>query len=229
MTGQTQPGDPNITAAVLRLADLASQIERTDNTLTRRTGELARELAETQEQLRRLASTPATLTSQADDINQRLADMADQLSHLADRITATPAPPDETSDDDGYLVNPTPPWWKPSDQRCHDTASRLADWVHDVYRPVYGYLADLLPPCWRQHPLCLAYLDALHEAWCLLHLQNRDPAIAFAQLDWLTRPLPQAAEIMATDTKRCRDLNHHTDPTQDAPPFPIRLPAQRPR
>ncbi len=109
-------------------------------------------------------------------------------------------------------MNPAPPWWKPGDERCRDTADRLADWVQDVYRPVYGYLADLLAPCWRQHPLCLAYLDVLHEAWCLLFLQHRDPKMVFAQLDWLSRSLLQAAEVMANDTRRCRDQGRHSEP-----------------
>jgi len=89
-----------------------------------------------------------------------------------------------------------------------------------VYWPVYGYLADLLAPCWRRHPLCLAYLDVLHEAWCLLHLNQRDPKMVFAQLDWMTRSLLQAAEVMANETKRCRDLGGHREPGQDASPFP---------
>jgi hypothetical protein len=77
----------------------------------------------------------------------------------------------------------------------------------------------LLAPCWRQHPLCLAYLDVLHEAWCLLYLQPRDPKMVFAQLDWLTRSLLQAAEVMASDTKRCRDLSRHRDLGQEITPF----------
>ena len=83
---------------------------------------------------------------------------------------------------------------------------------------MFGYLADLLAPCWQQHPLCLAYLDTLHEAWCLLYLPPRDPKMVFAQLDWLTRSLLQAAEVMADETRRCRDLGRHRDPGPDAAP-----------
>jgi hypothetical protein len=36
--------------------------------------------------------------------------------------------------------------------------------------------------------------------------------MVFAQLDWLTRPLLQAAEVMATETRPCRDRGHHRDP-----------------
>jgi hypothetical protein len=95
---------------------------------------------------------------------------------MSTQITALTTPPsDDDGDQSGYRVNQPPPWWKPADQRCLDTADRLGDWIADVYRPVYGYLADLLAPCWRRHPLCLAYLDVLHEAWCFLYLSPRDP------------------------------------------------------
>ena len=66
---------------------------------------------------------------------------------------------------------------------------------------MFGYLAAMLPGCWDRHPLCLACLDVLHEAWCLLYIPPRDPKMVFAQLDWLTRPLLQAAESMAAETR----------------------------
>lgn len=159
-----------------------------------------------------------------------LAEVTILLSRMSTQIGALAAPTGQGEDDQpGYRVNQQSPWWRPADQRCQDTAGRLADWVEDVYRPVYGYLADLLAPCWRKHPLCLAFLDVLHEAWCVLYLQPRDPKMVFAQLDWLTRSLLQAAEVMARETKRCRDLSRHSDPGQDAAPFPAapRLNARR--
>ena len=84
-----------------------------------------------------------------------------------------------------------------------------------MYRPVFGYLGALLAGCWDRHPLCLACLDVLHEAWCLLYLAPRDPKMVFAQLDWLTRPLLQAAEVMARETSGCRGGGHR-DPGQPA-------------
>ena len=110
--------------------------------------------------------------------------------------TASPARPTGST--------PAPPWWNPGDDRCADAAERLRDWVDEVYRPVFGYLGAMLGDCWDRHPLCLAYLDVLHEAWCLLYLPTRDPKMVFAQLDWLTRPLLQAAEVMARETSGCR-------------------------
>ena len=82
---------------------------------------------------------------------------------------------------------------------------------------MFGYLGALLADCWDRHPLCLACLDVLHEAWCLLYLPPRDPKMVFAQLDWLTRPLLQAAEMMARETSDCRGGGHR-DPGQPAEP-----------
>jgi hypothetical protein len=216
VTGPAQPLDDGTVAAVVRLADLAGKIERTDNALTRRIDELARDCAATQEQVDGLSGVIGTLTDQTEDIGQRLTEVTTLLGRMSAQITALAERPSELNDDAvSYRVNPPPPWWKPADQRCQDTADRLGDWVEDVYRPVFGYLADLLAPCWRQHPLCLAYLDVLHEAWCLLYLQHRDPKMVFAQLDWLTRSLLQAAEVMANETKSCHELNRHCEPGKD--------------
>jgi hypothetical protein len=222
VTGHAQSREEGAVAAVLRLTDLAGKIERVDSDVTRRIDALARDCAATQEQVDRLSGVLGALTGQADDIKQRLTEVTALLGSMSAQISALAAPSGEMDGDNmSYRVNPPPPWWKPADQRCQDTADRVADWVQEVYRPVFGYLSDLLAPCWRQHPLCLAYLDVLHEAWCLLYLQHRDPKMVFAQLDWLTRSLLQAAEVMANETKRCRNLNRHCDPGQDARPLPV--------
>ena len=86
-------------------------------------------------------------------------------------------------------------------------------------------LGAMLGDCWDRHPLCLAYLDTLHEAWCLLYIPERDPKMVFAQLDWLTRPLLQAAEVMARETSGCR--SGHREPGQLRRPRGPAL-AQRP-
>jgi hypothetical protein len=222
MTSQNPPADDGTVAAVLRLADLAGQIERTETTATLRIDELARDCAAAQDRLGALHHAVDALSGRADDIERHLAEVSALLARMSTQITTVTSPPgDDNGDQHGYKVNQPPPWWKPADQRCQDTADRLADWIEDVYRPVYGYLADLLAPCWRRHPLCLAYLDVLHETWCLLHLNPRDPQMVFAQLDWLNRSLLQAAEVMASETKRCRDLSRHREPGQDTPAFPV--------
>jgi len=217
VTSPDQSRDDGVVAAVLRLADLAAKIERVENAGTRRTGELARDCGAAIEQVTGLRDALGTLAGRADEIEQRLADVSALLRHMSGQINGLIAPPEDPEGDGlGYRVNAAPPWWKPDNERCRDATERLSDWVSEVYRPVFGYLADLLAPCWQRHPLCLAYLDVLHEAWCLLYLSPRDPKMVFAQLDWLTRSLLQAAEVMAHETRRCRDMGRHRDPAPDA-------------
>ena len=229
MSGQTRPGDDGTVAAVLRLADLAGKIERVDNTATQRVEELARDCVAVQKRVNGLSQVLGTLSSRADDVEQSLGEITALLGRMAAQITAlTERDAEGDGDAFSYRVNQPPPWWTPEDQRCEDTAERLDDWVREVYRPVFGYLADLLAPCWRQHPLCLAYLDVLHEAWCLLYLQHRDPKMVFAQLDWLTRALIQAAEVMANDTRRCHDLARHCEPGHNGGALPAPPPAGAP-
>ena len=187
---------------------------------------MARDCAAAQDQFDALCGSLAALTGRADETEERLAEVSTLLGRMSGQISALVSPSVD-EDQAGYRVNPPAPWWKSADQRCQDTADRLADWVDDVYRPVYGYLAGLLAPCWRRHPLCLAYLDVLHEAWCLLYLQPRDPKMVFAQLDWLTRSLLQAAEVMANETKRCHDMNRHSEPGDSNSAFPAPLPSAR--
>jgi hypothetical protein len=182
---------------------------------------MAAELEHAREQIAGLQRELGTLGGRADGIEERLAEVGGVLERMSGQIAGLTSsrqgqrPKDQ--DEPAYQVNPAPPWWRPADPRCADTTARLRDWVAEVYRPVFGYLAGLLAPCWDQHPLCLTYLDTLHEAWCLLYLGDRDPKMVFAQLDWLTRPLLQAAEAMANDTRACRDRGHHRDPSPAGP------------
>jgi hypothetical protein len=228
VTGSNGSRDDDTVAAVMRLTDLAAKVERVEHTTTRRLDELARDCAAAMAQVTGLREELGTLGGRADGIEQRLAEVSALLEHMSGQIgvlTTQPAKPDETGP--AYQVNPAPPWWRPADDQCQDTTARLADWVQEVYQPVFGYLSGLLAPCWAQHPLCLAYLDTLHEAWCLLYITGRDPKMVFAQLDWLTRPLLQAAEVMATETRTCRDTGRHHDPAEPAAPAPAWRSARR--
>jgi hypothetical protein len=221
VTGQDRGRDDATVAAVLRLTDLAAKVERAEATATRRIDELAVGCAAATEQITGLRDALGAFGGRADEIERRLAEVGAVLERMSGQISALTAAPEESKGDGpGYQVNPVSPWWKPGDERCRDTAARLADWVAEVYRPMFGYLAGLLAPCWQQHPLCLAYLDVVHEAWCLLYLNERDPKMVFAQLDWLTRSLLQAAEVMANETRPCRDRRGHRDPGQEAAASP---------
>ncbi|MFI5068277.1 MAG: hypothetical protein ACHP9Z_30450, partial [Streptosporangiales bacterium] len=156
-------------AAVLRLTELAARIEQVNGDSTRRIDDLARDCATALQQVTGLRDELGSLGGRAEGIEQRLAEVGDLLGHMSSQIAAFTAAGEQPQDSGpAYRVNPAPPWWKPDADLCRDTRERLRDWVDQVYRPVFGYLADLLAPCWEQHPVCLAYLDVLHEAWCLL-------------------------------------------------------------
>jgi hypothetical protein len=208
--GAAEGGD--LVSAVLRLTGMAAELEQA------------------RQQIAGLQRDLGTLDGRADGIEDRLAEVGGVLQRMSGQITAlAKAEQDQQPKHEppAYQVNDAPPWWRPADPRCADTVARLRDWVSEVYQPVFGYLGDLLGPCWEQHPLCLVYLDTLHEAWCLLYLGERDPKMVFAQLDWLTRPLLQAAEVMASETRACRDRGHHRDPAPAGPGTAVPAPASR--
>src|SRR5260370_14380759 len=202
MTAGHQDG---VVAAVLKLTDLAARVERVEQSAAQRIGELAVSCAQALAQVASLREEAGTLGGRADGIEAKLAEVGDLLARMSaqiDGLTAAQDPEDEPAA--AYRVNPAAPWWTPGDERCAEATERLRDWVDEVYRPVFGYLGALLADCWDRHSLCLAYLDVLHEAWCLLYIPPRDPKMVFAQLDWPTRPLLQAAEAKARATSGCR-------------------------
>jgi hypothetical protein len=209
-----------VVAAVLQLTDLAARVEQVEQSASRRIEDLAADCAQALVQVAGLREEAGTLGGRADGIERKLADVGALLSRMSDQIDGLTAAAHDPQDEPAaaYRVNPAPPWWKPGDDRCAAATERLRDWVTEVYRPVFGYLGAMLGDCWDRHPLCLAYLDTLHEAWCLLYIPARDPKMVFAQLDWLTRPLLQAAEVMAAETRPCRDRGHR-EPGQ--PPTPV--------
>jgi hypothetical protein len=220
----TQPhpagsGDGGMVAAVLKLTDLAARVERVEQSAAQRIGELAASCERALAQVASLREEAGTLGGRADGIDSKLAEVSALLARMSAQIDGLTVTPGDVQDESAtaYQVNPGPPWWVPGDDRCAETTGRLRDWVTEVYRPVFGYLGALLGECWDRHPLCLAYLDTLHEAWCLLYIPPRDPKMVFAQLDWLTRPLLQAAEVMARDTSSCR-TGGHREPGQPAAP-----------
>jgi hypothetical protein len=180
-------------------------------------------------QIASLREEAGTLGGRADGIETRLAETGALLARMSGQIDALTAAAEDGPGQagPGYRVHPGPPWWQPRDERCAEAAGRLRDWVAEVYRPVFGYVGALLGDCWDRHPLCLAYLDALHEAWCLLYLPARDPKMVFAQLDWLTRPLLQAAEVMARETSGCRTGGHREPGHPAAPAVPAWLNGRR--
>jgi hypothetical protein len=228
---QPQPGGtPDaVIAAVLKLTDLAARVEQVRQSAEQRTGELAASCDQAMAQIASLREEAGTLGGRADGIETRLAETGALLARMSGQIDALTAAAEDGPGQagPGYRVHPGPPWWQPRDERCAEAAGRLRDWVAEVYRPVFGYVGAMLGDCWDRHPLCLAYLDALHEAWCLLYLPARDPKMVFAQLDWLTRPLLQAAEVMARETSGCRTGGHREPGHPAAPAVPAWLNGRR--
>jgi hypothetical protein len=226
---QSQPSGPAdgvMAAAVLKLTDLAARVEQVEQSAEQRIGELAASCDQALAQVASLREEAGTLGGRADGIETRLAEVGALLARMYDQIDGlTAAARDEPAA--AYRVHPGPPWWNPGDERCAEAAERLRDWVTEVYRPVFGYVGALLGDCWDRHPLCLAYLDTLHEAWCLLYVPARDPKMVFAQLDWLTRPLLQAAEVMARETSGCRTGGHREPGHPAAPAVPAWLNGRR--
>jgi hypothetical protein len=221
--------EDSVVAAVLKLTDLAARVERVEQSAAQRAGELAASCAEALAQIARVREEAGTLGGRADGIETRLADVGALLTRMSGQIDAlTAAAQDDPAEHNAaYRVHQAPPWWQPRDDRCADTTARLRDWVNEVYRPVFGYVGAMLGDCWDQHPLCLSCLDTLHEAWCLLYIPPRDPKMVFAQLDWLTRPLLQAAEVMARETAACRSGGHREPGQPAAPAAPAWLNGRR--
>jgi len=186
-------------AAVLKLADLAAQAGRVEQPARQRFGELTAACGKALAQVTAARQEAGTLGDRADGIERTLAELGALLSRISSRLAGLTERTGVGGAAGGgdpvaaYAVSQAPPWWAPGHERAIAAMTRLRDWVDEVCRPGFGYLGSMLGECWDQHPLCVACLDTLHEAWCLLYIPPRDPKMVFAQLDWLTRPLLQAA------------------------------------
>lgn len=215
----TQPAGATpdgLMAVVMRLTALADRVDQAEQAAEQRFGDLAALCNKARAQVTALREEAGPLSGRTNAIEQKITDFEALLSQMSARITelAGDGKAARNARAPAYEVNAAPPWWEPGHGRCAETVARLQDWVAEVYRPGFGHLGEKLGDCWDQHPLCVAYLDTLHEAWCLLYIPPRDPKMVFAQLDWLTRPLLTAAEVMAAETKACR-LGHR-EPGQDS-------------
>ena len=230
MTSQGQSRDDGTVAAVLRLADLAGKIERVENAVTRRIDELARDCAAAQEQVDGLCGALGALTGRADEIEQRLAEVSALLGRMSGQISALTTPPGEADGDDRSTGSTrrlrggspptsaarTPPTgWLTGSKRCTGRSTATS--------PTCWHRAGGGTRCaWPTSTSCT-------KPGACSTSSHRDPKMVFAQLDWLTRSLLQAAEVMANETRRCRDLSRHCEPGQDTVPFPAapRLNARR--
>ena len=206
MTAGTE-GD-GLAAALIQISGHAERIGGLD----------ARETAHHQETTARLpeaAAEAASTRTRIDAIGATIAHHAaivdaldgldSQVAVIARRLTELAGTGDYDQEDPSYY-RPVPPprWWKLTGAE-HDAAlDRLRAWVEQIYRPGYGKMAAMLPPCWEHHPLCLYTLDWLSELWSVLYLRpDRTAGILASQAEWQTRLLPAAAEQMAYDASGC--------------------------
>ncbi|HEX6522201.1 MAG TPA: hypothetical protein VF070_19675, partial [Streptosporangiaceae bacterium] len=152
VNGQTP--DP-LTDAVLKLAKLADQVERVEQSTKQRFQELGAACGEALEQVTAVRQESGTLGDRADGIETKLAELGALLSRMSSRITdindsATASSgkgQGGTDSEASYDVNQAPPWWQPGHDRTIETTARLRDWVNEVYRPGFGHLGKTLEEC----------------------------------------------------------------------------------
>ena len=162
-------------AAVLKLTDLAARVEQVEQSAAQRIGELAASCAQALAQVAGLREEAGTLGGRADGIEHKLAEVSALLARMSaqiDGLTAAsrnpPASPPRPTRSTRRRRG-----GQPGDDRCADAAERLRDWVdRGVPAGVRLRSAPCCGDCWDRHPLCLAYLDVLHEAWCLLYIRR---------------------------------------------------------
>jgi hypothetical protein len=205
-------GDPageGLAAALIQISAHAERLGGLDTRESEHHQEMAAGLSA-------LAAEVAELTNQAHGIDAAvtrhtaildgLEGLGRQVETLADRLAMM----NITGADDapGYQPVPPPRWWQLTGADRDAALDRLAAWVDQIYVPGYGRLATALPPCWREHTVCLFTLDWLSELWSVLYLDpERNAAALGAQAEWQTRLLPAAAEQMTLEANNCP---HHT-------------------
>ncbi len=206
MTAHDPVGE-GLAAALIQISAHAERISGID----------AREAGHYQEiasQLRELAAEVAAMGTRVGGIGatlSRQAAIVDGLHGLEAQVTALATQLADISttaeeDDAGrYQPVPQPRWWRNTGRERDAALDRLRAWVEHIYRPSYGQLAAMLPPCWEHHPLCMFTLDWLSELWSFLYLSpQRDGRALAAQGEWQTRLLPAAAEQMAYEATSCQ-------------------------
>jgi hypothetical protein len=199
MTEQGRP-DETLTAALIQISRHAERIAHLDS----RYQDLADALRTVADQAASAAEHTdgrASVLASLDALDRQVGALSAQLATLA-------------AGEDGdygkagrYQSVPSPRWWVITGAERERSLGRLRAWVSQVYRPSYGQLASLLPPCWEEHTLCLYVLDWLSELWSVLYLATeRTPEILAAQAEWQTRLLPAAADQMAVEADGCQPV-----------------------
>jgi hypothetical protein len=198
--------DP-LTAALDQLASHHEQLSALD-------AREARHFAALSEQLTQLAALTATLghALQADTVAlARVEALEHKVNGLAGSLAGSP---DGTG---RHQPDPVPAWWQLSGAERQEAIAPLREWVTQVYRPGYGYLAAGLGACWEAHDPCLYGLDILAQLWRVLYLPpTRSSSLLSAQAEYQIRVLPAIAAQLKTETIGC----HHGQPAG----YPRRMP-----
>ena len=144
-------------------------------------------------------SRQAEILTALDELETQVTELSRHLAQVAEAAESSGDGPNR------YRPVPVPRWWKLEGAERDAAIGRLRAWVEHIYRPGYGRLAAMLPPCWDQHPICLYTLDWLSELWSVLYVSAaRDDRDVAAQGEWQTRLLTAAAEQMAHGTAGCQ-------------------------
>lgn len=142
-----------------------------------------------------------TMAGQAEILGS-LNGLDEAVARLTEQIT--PLLPPAAPASGRYQPADTVRWWRVTDGARTEAIARLRNWVAQIYRPHYGYLAARLGPCWDRHPLCLLLIDWLSELWSVLYLSKpRTDRLLDAQAEFCTRILPAAAEQLRIETGSC--------------------------
>ena len=177
---------------------------------------LATEMTAVSARIGELGTTQArhsAILASLDGLSTQVATLAAQVAILA---------ASEGGDaDSGYQPVLPPRWWRLAGNERETALDRLRAWVEQIYRPSYGKLATLLPPCWEHHPACLYTLDWLSELWSVLYLGlERDGRTLAAQAEWHIRLLPAAADQMASEARGCQHASRRSHPPSSGIPPP---------
>jgi hypothetical protein len=205
----TAPGDGDPLAAVLvQLGQLADRLGGLDQREAADYESVRSSLADVHVKLTALRGM---LRSQGKTLDS-LRGLEQAVAKLAEELQARGTC--GTGDDEPeYAPIPVVPWWAllrdglDEDRRRErdEAITRVRAWVTQVYRPLYGHLADRLGDCWESHPLALVTLDWLSELWSVLYLNtDRDARQVGQQAELGTRILPAAAQILGDETKGCQ-------------------------
>lgn len=225
------PDDPaeGLAAALIEISAHAERIAGLDSREAAHYEEIAALLSRLADEMTAIAdqhdgdgielTRQASILQALDTLEEQVSALTRHLAQLADTDR------DLEGADDRYQPVPVPRWWKLTGSDRDDAVERLRAWVDQIYRPGYGQLAAMLPPCWDQHPFCLYTLDWLSELWSALYVDpSRDGRDLAAQAEWQTRLLTAAAEQMAYEAAGCQ----HSSPTLRRAAGPGHRPGQGP-